>query len=62
MIALGMFSRVHRIYKEKKVKEKKDEKKKVKDEIADEQTNEPMNDSPKAKKVVEIVFLFCLEC
>ena len=55
MIALGMFSRVHRTYKEKKVKDKKDEKKKVKDEKTEEKTNEPMKDSPKAKKVKNVI-------
>ena len=52
MIALGMFSRVHRTYKEKdkKGKEKKDEQKSIKDEKSDEKTKEA-KDSPKVKKV-----------
>ena len=46
-----MFSRVHRIYKEKKPKEKKDETKKAKDDKAEEKTTEVLRGSPKVKKV-----------
>ena len=46
-----MFSRVHRIYKEKKPKEKKDETKKAKDDKAEEKTMEVLRGSPKVKKV-----------
>ena len=53
MIALGLFSRVHRIYKEKekkgKDKDKKDEKKKSKDEKPKTETND-VEMSPKSEK------------
>ena len=51
MIALGMFSRVHRIYKEKKTKDKKDETRKSRDDKAEEKATEVLGGSPRVKKV-----------
>jgi len=50
MIALGMFSRVHRIYKEKKTKDKKDETRKARDDKAEEKATEVLGGSPRVKK------------
>lgn len=57
MIALGMFSRVHRTYKEKKSKEKKDEPKKEKDAKKEEKDN-GVKDSPRSKKVEKLLILW----
>ena len=61
MISLGMFSRVHRTYKEKKGKEKKDETKKTKDDKTEEKSNEASKDSPRVKKVANLVFVVLYE-
>ena len=56
---LGLFSRVHRTYKEKekKGKEKKDEKKSKK-EVKDEDKSKDVKESPRSKRSEKVMLLF----